>query len=621
MRLLISNMLASSQDELYLEERCYNLGSAPTNDILLDSSFVSGHQAQLYFDGVHFCILSVGSAETKLNGKSLHKHVPYPFAPGDELTIAQFQLGFDRMSQDEDLEAESVAEAETFHALERRIHTELIERLDLRKLNPKALAPMEYRRLVETALDQIIEEETQVVSDELLDHVILLVMRHEISMRHLNAQQAGQSELQFKQFEDFVDRVYTTGLNKLGGSEQRSVDLEDLEQWVLAHYKDFRYDLVKRAKSRVLCATLRQNLLDTWFGLGPLEPLLKLPNITEIMVVHPRLIYVERGGIIQKTGRQFLSDEVAKDVIEKIVSPLGRRVDRNSPVVNARLPDGSRVNVVIPPLALRGPCLTIRKFSKVPLTMKDLIEDKHALTAQVSEFLKASVRARKNVIVSGGTGAGKTTLLNCLSEYISPRERIVTIEDSAELQLKQEHVVSLEARAANVQGEGAFPIKELVINALRMRPDRIIVGECRGKEALDMLQAMNTGHDGSMSTAHANSPADMVRRLEIMVLQAEEMPIIAVREQIASALDLIVQYTRFGDGARRVTQVSEVVKLDRETGEIIVEDIFKFRHTQAHPSGVLRHTGYIPEFFVELLRQPGVSLNLLFATEDPAPCP
>lgn len=287
-------------------------------------------------------------------------------------------------------------------------------------------------------------------------------------------------------------------------------------------------------------------------------------------------------------------------------------------MVDARLPDGSRVNVIIPPLALKGPCITIRRFAKVPLTMKALVEEKHTISRQAAEFLRACVLGRKNIIISGGTGAGKTTLLNCLSEHIPSRERIVTIEDSAELQLKQEHVVSLESRPANVQNKGAYTIRDLVKNSLRMRPDRVIVGECRGAETLDMLQAMNTGHDGSMTTGHANSPADMLRRIETMVLLAADMPVRAIREQIASAIDIVVQYTRFGDGSRKVTQITEISSFDPDLGEIVVEDIFNYQYSEKSGTGVLRPTGYMPTFFLELVRKVGISLDLLFSCGEDA---
>ncbi len=347
-----------------------------------------------------------------------------------------------------------------------------------------------------------------------------------------------------------------------------------------------------------------KEVLDEALGLGPLEDFLADDDITEIMVVTKDLIYIERKGAITLSDKTFTTDDAIRAVIERIVTPLGRRIDESSPLVDARLKDGSRVNAIIPPLAIRGPCITIRKFRKNPLTMADLIAF-NTMTDQIARFLQRAVRGRRNVMVSGGTGSGKTTLLNVLSTFIPEKERIVTIEDSAELRLDQEHVVSLEARPPNIEGRGEFTIRDLVKNALRMRPDRIIVGECRGGEALDMLQAMNTGHDGSLTTGHANSPTDMLARLETMVLMSGmELPIAAVRHQIVSALDLVVHQERLSDGSRRITQVSEISRLD-DHGRYVVEDIFSFRRKGLDEDGAVLGetctTGYIPTFIPDLV--------------------
>jgi pilus assembly protein CpaF len=327
-----------------------------------------------------------------------------------------------------------------------------------------------------------------------------------------------------------------------------------------------------------------------------------MPNVTEVMVVGPTKIYIEEGGVIRNTGRSFFSDEVVLTVIERIVTPIGRRIDRSSPIVDARLPDGSRVNATIEPLSLVGPVLTIRKFSETPFTIDDLIGFR-TITAFAANFLRACVLGRMNILVAGGTGSGKTTLLNVMSAYIPPHERIITIEDSAELQMYQEHIVRMETRQANVEGKGRYAIRDLVQNSLRMRPDRIIVGEVRGAEALDMLQAMNTGHDGSLTTIHANSPEDAMKRLEGLVMEAVDMPVRAIREQIVTALDVIVHLTRYADGKREVSAISEVAGMDREDGTIIVEDIFIRPLTggKGRVRGDLIHTGYIPVFARDLL--------------------
>ncbi|WP_146646055.1 ATPase, T2SS/T4P/T4SS family [Labilithrix luteola] len=346
--------------------------------------------------------------------------------------------------------------------------------------------------------------------------------------------------------------------------------------------------------------TLIGELADEALGLGPLERFLADPAISEVMVVDPNTIYIEQNGKIVLSHARFTDDERVRAVIERIVTPLGRRIDESSPLVDARLKDGSRVNAVIRPIALRGSCITIRKFAKVPLTLDKLVSY-GSMTKRMGIFLTRCVHAKKNVVISGGTGSGKTTLLNVLSAAIPEDERIVTIEDAAELQLKQPHVVSLETRPANLEGRGEYTIRDLVKNALRMRPDRIVVGECRGGEALDMLQAMNTGHDGSLTTTHANSPEEALSRLETLVLMAGvDLPVRAIREQIASSVHVIVQQSRLSDGSRRVTAISEVIGIERETSEIELRPIFQFVRTGTGPGGKVegeyRATGYLPSF-------------------------
>jgi pilus assembly protein CpaF len=332
-------------------------------------------------------------------------------------------------------------------------------------------------------------------------------------------------------------------------------------------------------------------------GLGPLEPLLGDESITEVMVNGPRHVYIERGGKIQRVDVHFLSNEHVRRIIDRIITPLGRRIDESSPRVDARLPDGSRVNAVVEPLSLVGPVITVRKFAARPFTVEDLIGFGTA-SAEMFDFLRACVQARLNIFVSGGTGSGKTTTLNVVSSFIPEDERIVTIEDAAELQLRQSHVVTLEARPPNLEGSGEITIRDLLRNALHMRPDRIIVGECRSGEALDMLQAMTTGQDGSLSTGHANTPRDMLRRLETMVLMTGyEMPLRAIREQIASAVDLIVHTARLKDGTRKIVNITEVYGIDDD--EILTQDIFTFEQTGYHDGkveGTLRPTGIRPTF-------------------------
>jgi pilus assembly protein CpaF len=350
-------------------------------------------------------------------------------------------------------------------------------------------------------------------------------------------------------------------------------------------------------------------LINDLTGFGPINPLLLDPDVSEVMVNGPNQVYVERKGKLEPTHVQFRDDEHVMNIIDKIVAPIGRRVDESSPMVDARLPDGSRVNVIIPPLALNGPTITIRKFSKDPFTMKDLISF-GTVTNEMSIFLEACVKAKLNIFVSGGTGSGKTTMLNVLSSFIPSDERIVTIEDAAELQMTQEHVISLESRPANIEGKGGISIRDLVRNALRMRPERIVIGEVRGGEALDMLQAMNTGHDGSLATGHSNSPRDMISRLETMVLMAGlDLPVKAIREQIAGAIDLIIQQSRLKDGSRKITNITEVQGME---GDIIVlQDIFLFEQhgldADGKLIGKLVPSGVRPKFY-ERLESSGIHI-------------
>jgi pilus assembly protein CpaF len=378
-------------------------------------------------------------------------------------------------------------------------------------------------------------------------------------------------------------------------AEGISADQRDdfIKQQIAAVYDQANLKLPQDLRGMIL-----KEVLNELLGFGPLQPLLGDPEVTEVMVNGPKSVYIEKKGKLQKSQVVFDDDNHVLQIIDRIILPLGRRVDADSPTVDARLPDGSRVNAVIAPVALDGPSITIRKFSKDRLGISDLI-DYGSITDKMAEFLRACVLAHLNIIISGGTGSGKTTLLNILSSYIPESERIITIEDAAELQLQQDHVLRMETKPANVDGRGAVTIRDLVRNSLRMRPDRIVVGECRGGEALDMLQAMNTGHDGSLTTVHSNSPRDAIARLETLVLMAGmDMPLKVVRQQIASAVDLIVQQSRLSDGSRKVTSITEVAGMEGDT--VVLTDVFKFEQTgvttEGKVMGDLKPTGIRPLF-------------------------
>ena len=414
-------------------------------------------------------------------------------------------------------------------------------------------------------------------------------------------------ELKFTLHRKLLDRINLEILSSMAGERVRAEIRTALAKLI---------DEEKTPLSLVEKDRVTEEVLNEVFGLGPLEPLLQDPTISDILVTTPRLVYIERAGKLYRTPVEFKDNSHLVRIIEKIVSRVGRRVDESSPMVDARLPDGSRVNAVIPPVAVDGPLLSIRRFGRDPLQAEDLVKGL-SLTDGMLQLLQAAVKARLNLIISGGTGAGKTTLLNVLSGYIPEDERIVTIEDAAELQLRQIHIARMESRPPNIEGQGAIKIRQLVINALRMRPDRIIVGEVRGEEALDMLQAMNTGHDGSLTTIHANSPRDAIGRLEVMVGMANaNMGVRSIRQQVSSAVDLFVQIARLSDGSRRLTHMTECVGMEGD--QVTTQELFVFEKTglgeNGRVKGRFRATGIRPKFYERLVAS-GIQLpTSLFQT-------
>ncbi|MBV9083181.1 MAG: CpaF family protein [Acidobacteriaceae bacterium] len=407
-------------------------------------------------------------------------------------------------------------------------------------------------------------------------------------------------ELKFAVHRKLLDRINLEAVNAMPGERVR----QEIRPSVVKLVNEEKTPLSSLEKDRLI-----EEVLDEIFGLGPLEPLLRDRTVSDILVTTPRLVYVEREGRLERTPIEFRDDAHLQRIIERVVSRVGRRIDESSPMVDARLPDGSRVNAVIPPLAVDGPLLSIRRFGGDPLQPIDLLRNL-SLTEPMLELVKGCVKARLNIIISGGTGAGKTTFLNMLSGFIPSNERIVTIEDAAELQLRQTHVARLETRPANIEGKGAILQRHLLINALRMRPDRIIVGEVRGEEALDMLQAMNTGHDGSLTTIHANSPRDAISRLEVMIgMASSNLSVRSIRQQVASAIDLFVQISRFSDGTRKVTYITECVGMEGDL--VTTQDVFVFERTgltsEGRVTGRFRPTGVRPKFS-ERLKAAGIEL-------------
>ena len=592
-----------------------SIGRDETNTLVLPSPFVSRHHTRVVRENGDYFVISLGLNGTIVRGAAIPVGQRVAIQVGEEFKVGEFAVYLI-----EEARGKKVSRVKRRHdplakvmELECRIHQELLRRLNLRTLDASAKDDPRYVGHIREHLRNILDDEMKNIEDEtgwaIVEDYVKRQIGDEISSAGGSAPRkvsvfSDAAEIADHRADEAVARICRVLKNAMGVSADAKhikQNLKTVDEKFVDQFDRVADQVTEGLWEYIVRQYVTKDILDTVLGLGPLQDLLDMPNLTEIMVVGRNKIYIEENGVIRNTGRKFLSDEVVMTVIERIVTPIGRRIDQSTPIVDARLPNGSRVNATIAPLSLSGPVLTIRRFSETPYTIDDLV-DFGSLTPWTARFIQACVIGRKNILVSGGTASGKTTLLNVLSNFINPEERIVTIEDSAELQLVQEHVVRMECRPANVEGRGAYTIRQLVQNALRMRPDRIIVGECRGPEALDMLQAMNTGHDGSLTTLHANGPEDAMKRLETLVLEAVDMPVRAIREQIVTAMDMVVHLTRFADGARKVTHVSEVCAMDRDTDSIIVEDIFTLNKTgRESRHGLLVHTGYIPTFARDLI--------------------
>jgi len=544
-------------EESLQADKVMQIGRNDTCDIVLQAKTVSRLHARIQCAGGLVFLEDAGSsAGTKVNGTVIKERLL--ISPGDVAVIGDFTLSFiDEHAPTKPLEAPKPVSAQ--------------------KVPSKGVLP-------KTAIPDFIKEFQEL---EILytDEVMTIKNRiHTYVLEKLNLPETAMKEM---------------------AAEELQVKLEtSLDQTMR--------DLWHELPSGIPQEMLRQAMLDELVGFGPISPLLRSKLISEVMVNGPSRVFIESKGRLYETGVRFFNAQHLIAMIQRIVEPLGRHVDAASPMVDARLPDGSRVNAIIPPLALDGASVTIRKFADKKLTTDDLVAY-GSMTQEMALFLEEAVRSRQNILVSGGTGSGKTTLLNILSQFIPPGERIVTVEDSAELKLSHRNIVRLEARPANIEGQGRVAIRDLVVNTLRMRPDRIIVGECRGAEALDMLQAMNTGHDGSMTTCHANNPRDALARLENMVMMAGfELPSTAIREQISSAVNLIVQQTRMPDGSRKVIKITEVA--GREASTILLQDIFSYEQEGFDPDGKVRGahvpTGNIPHFVEELRSSGDLKLDM-----------
>jgi len=615
--LWIYNQFNDRRSSLPLEDGAIFIGRDASNQVCLQSPFISRVHAKLSHEHDRWFLESLG-----LNGAMIANLVAKPGQKtpvriGEEIRLGEFSLYLvDRDQPRAAGQRRGPAPARQALEIERAIHSALLERLNLRKFSSASRASPEQIAEVRAHLDDLLNHAVSQVDKATARHLVVGYLKRRVMSEvarlatgRIDASQAdADGDVLEDKFEAVLSQLCRSLIDSFALRLMPTTIKEDL--WAIEDSFHEKIEPVLRQftaglRDYVVRRTLTKDILDIVLGFGPLQDLLEMPNINEIMVVGADRIYVERNGVVTNSGRSFFSDEVVYSIIERIITPTGRKIDQSTPLVDARLPDGSRVNAIIPPLSLSGPCLTIRKFSRVPFTIHDLIEF-GTLNQRTASFMEACVRGRMNVLITGGTGSGKTTLLNVLSAFCGREERIVTIEDSAELQLPQEHVVSLETRPANIEGRGSYTIRDLVRNALRMRPDRIVVGEVRGPEALDMLAAMNTGHDGSLTTIHANTPADAMSRLETMVLMAVDMPVRAIREQIVGGLDLAVQVARRSDGGRVVTHICEVRGIDDVTHQIILEDIFVLRSRsglkETHAADAeLVHTGYVPEFAEHLI--------------------
>jgi Flp pilus assembly CpaF family ATPase len=616
----VYNHYTDQRDVLKIDRSDISIGRDEGNDVVLRSPFVSRRQARLYFDGGSFFLESLGLNETLVANKLVEHHGKKKIGYGDEIRVGEFSV---YMMEPAARRIGGVGIVATPRKrvieLEQKLHAELLDKLNLRVTGQRGgVTDEQHVGLIKRNLVDIINAHREEVAPEMGEYLLReFLWRSTVAEIARRATGKMMYSYGFEGTDVLVPRHEETISRLVGdilGRFALRMRPHTLKEDVAAVEKEWGDQMAKTApkvtpelREYIVRRMLSKEIEDVVLGYGPLQDLLEMPNINEIMVVGRDRIYIEKDGMVQNTGRSFFSDEIVQSIIERIITPVGRRIDRSVPLVDARLPDGSRVNAIINPLSLSGPVLTIRKFARIPFTVDDLLE-RGTFTEQVGNFLRACVLGRKNLIITGGTASGKTTTLNVLGNFIPAEERIITVEDSAELQLPQEHVVRLETRPSNIEGKGAYTIRDLVKNSLRMRPDRLIVGECRGPEALDMLQAMNTGHDGSMTTIHANSPEDTIMRLETMVLMAVEMPVRAIREQIAAALHIVVQMVRLPTGHRRLTHVSEIVGIDPETTRVMVEDIFVLRGRDGKDR--LRHTGYIPTFAEELMARGFLSVEV-----------
>jgi Flp pilus assembly CpaF family ATPase len=632
MKIWYNNIIDTDRHVVEVQGDRIRIGRSAANEIVLDSPYVADEAAVLYRRNNAWELVALGMNGVTLGDRQLFSGERCDIRGSQTISLFPYSLTLDLPKAAETTrDQQRQVLDDRMSGLIRDIHVELLRRMDLTSDSAATLASDdEYLLRLERTLDNIARTREELANsnsplvahiagyglrDRLLASVTTEPVRRDHGLftdRHWSrlVTSVPERENEVDSTAQYIEKLILSGKNATAVERVDAVEHKFWPAW------DSIGDRIHEGfKSYLALRHLKKELKDIVFGYGPLEDLLRLPNVSEIMVVDRQHIYIEREGNLQNSGRRFISDAVIESIIQRIVANVGRRIDRSQPLVDARLADGSRVNAVITPLAVSGPTLTIRKFPERKLIVDDLIA-KGALTRTAAEFLRAAVLGRRNILISGGTGTGKTTLLNCLSDFIPDKERIVTVEDTAELRLAKEHVVRLETKSANVEGHGEYTIRDLVKNALRMRPDRIVVGECRGPEALDMLQAMNTGHDGSLTTIHANNSNDVILRLEVLVQMAADLPVESIRQQIASAVDVIVQLKRMRDGRRCVSQITEVARINPVTGKLEMRDLFLLDETKA-ADAQLQPTGRLPTFIGDLIANGMLNLKTFYA-ETPA---
>jgi len=619
MRVLVQNTLTNRQWLGFDGAAGFTVGRDESCDIKLDSRFISAVHARVERHDVTWEVEILPGVNTvQINDQDCAAGQKAVVRGTARLRLVEYVLTL----VDTEAASDRSGVESALIELQNTLHANVLRRLDLRTAGwIQGDQPMERVDQLNSAVDDLLlgEFRSQVFESQTTGLILRRAVRGRLSdwiTQRIGKEtkvssvwhRLGVNEDLEASVEQLVSRIAARCY--IGEKKLSCADAEDLvDTHFAAAVEELAADLLGNVRTYLIASYLKKLLYDIIFGLGPLEDLLRSPSINEIMVVMPSLIYIERNGRLMKVQQTFPSEEAVISTIERIVAPLGRRIDRSQPLVDARLRDGSRVNAIIEPLAVRGPCITIRKFPQIRVSVEDLI-GWGSITASAVALLRACVKHRCNILVSGGTGSGKTTLLNVLSAMIPESERLVTVEDSAELRLQQEHVVTLETKPANAEGTGQYTIRDLVKNALRMRPDRVIVGECRGDESVDMLQAMNTGHHGSMTTIHANSAGDSISRLETMVLMGADIPLAAVRRQIAQAIHIIVHLERLPDGRRAVWQISEVIGLHPVSGEVQTRDIMAAREY----NGVMamRPTGFMPTFLEAMIDEGHLQLQSWF---------